>query len=162
VIKSFRLNQTNRPVDVLLYWSKDKDALLLTPPYQRGDVWGTRRRQNLIKSILLGIPIPSIIVNNRMKAEWKDGDWRIAVIDGKQRITSILMFLNGELPVPGEWFGVDAAMVTCTDLDIVKQRRFENRPMAFSEGALGTIDEEKLVLDLVNFGGLAQGEVDAD
>lgn len=161
MIKSFRLNQTNRPVDVLLYWSKDKDALLLNPPYQRGDVWGTKRRQNLIKSILLGIPIPSIIVNNRMNGEWKD-DYRIAVIDGKQRITSILMFLIGKLSVPGEWFGVDAELVTYTELDIVKQRRFGNRPMAFSEGTLGTVEEEALVFDLVNFGGLAQGEVDHD
>lgn len=161
MINSFRLNQTNRPVDVLLYWSKDKDALLLNPPYQRGDVWGTKRRQNLIKSILLGIPIPSIIVNNRMNGEWKN-DYRIAVIDGKQRITSILMFLKGELPVPGDWFGVDVELVTYTELDIVKQRRFRSQSLAFTEGALGTIGEEKLVFDLVNFGGLAQGEVDSD
>lgn len=32
-------------------------GLELNPPYQRGDVWTTEQRMNLVKSLLLGIPV---------------------------------------------------------------------------------------------------------
>lgn len=160
MLERFRLSATNRPVDVVMYFRNDPDGLLLTPPYQRGDVWGTKRRQNFIKSILLGIPIPSLIINHRMDGKWKD-DNRIAVIDGKQRMTSILMFIDSDLPVPGDWFDCDATLVTYRQLDVVHQRCFRQKPIPFSEGELPTLEQEQIVFDLVNFGGLAQGESDS-
>ena len=66
-----RLSQTSRPLDVVRFWEKE-GVLLLSPPYQRGIVWGETRQRNLIKSILLGIPIPSIIINDRAAASWPD------------------------------------------------------------------------------------------
>ena len=166
---------TNRPIDVVLHWRKE-GYLELNPPYQRGDVWGTKRRVNLIRSILLGVPIPSIIVNNRMHgaegSRYSDfsnsDDWQYAVIDGKQRLTSILMFLDSRLAIPTEW--IDPALiehkvgatVRYSDLTLSGTRHFKNHSMAFSEGALRTIDEEQEVFDLVNFGGLKQGEVDTE
>ncbi len=161
MLDRFQLSATNRPVDCVMYWRNDPEGLLLNPPYQRGDVWGTKRRQNLIKSILLGIPIPSLIINSRMDGGWKD-DYRIAVIDGKQRITTILMFMDSQLSVPGDWFGMDADLVTYQHLGVVNQRCFRSKPIPFSEGALKTIEQEQLVFDLVNFGGLAQGESDVE
>lgn len=112
---------------------------------------------NLIKSILQGVPIPSIIVNNR---DWESDNYRIAVIDGKQRITSILNFLGDSLAVPGEWFGVDMPFVHFGDLPIEKQRHFRQSTLAFSEGQLRSIEEEQYVFELVNFGGVPQGQKD--
>lgn len=155
-LERLRLNTTNRPVDVFHYW-QSQGYLEMNPPYQRGDVWGKTRRRNLIKSILLGIPIPSVVVNDRFSAS--NGE-EIAVIDGKQRITSILQFMDGTLTVPGAWFGLDDAWVRFPDLDIVLRRKFRNHTIGVSEGQLKTLEEEKEVFDLVNFGGLQQGEVD--
>lgn len=64
--------------------------LLLSPSYQRADVWPTATAQQLIESILRGIPLPSVILlkrqnGNRMQHE---------VVDGKQRLTSILRFVG--------------------------------------------------------------------
>jgi hypothetical protein len=146
-------------MDVISHWHQ-QGILLLDPPYQRGDVWGNRRRVNLIRSIILGIPIPSIIINDRFSASWKD-DESLAVIDGKQRITAILKFLNGDLRIPGEWFGMDGP-VTIQDLPMPQQRRFRQTPVAFSEGCLKSIEQEQEVFDLVNFGGIPQGETDND
>ena len=157
-LNRLRISQTSRPLDVVRFWSKEGD-LLLSPPYQRGDVWGIKRQRNLIKSILLGIPIPSIIVNDRGSACW-DGDYRIAVIDGKQRITAILKFLNDELSVHGEWFGMENEFVIYSQLPIPRQRGIKNHPIPFSEGQLATIEDEREVFDLVNFGGVQQGESD--
>lgn len=159
-LERLRLSQTNRPIDTLLYWKKEQQ-LNLSPPYQRGDVWGYRRRQNLIRSILLGVPIPSIIINDRFAANWKD-DESIVVIDGKQRITAVLDFLNDDLTVPAEWFGVDSFMglVVFSDLTPARQRYFRQFPLPFTEGQLGSLEAETEVFDLVNFGGVPQGESD--
>lgn len=66
------------------------NKLNLTPSYQRGDVWPTSSRQILIESILRGIPLPSVIL-----LKPSTGDARpFEVVDGKQRLTSILRFLG--------------------------------------------------------------------
>ena len=67
MLTRLRLSQTARPVEVIRYWHSE-NAMELNAPYQRGDVWGEVRQRNLIRSILLGIPIPSIIINDRATA----------------------------------------------------------------------------------------------
>lgn len=161
MLREMRLQQTNRPIDVIRHWHEEREGgLFLEPPYQRGDVWGTKRRVNLIRSILLGVPIPSLIINDRLHADWED-DFRIAVIDGKQRITALLMFIGSDLPVPAAWFDAGKGDVVFELLPRVTQRRFLNQAIPFSEGRLPTLKAEQEVFDLVNFGGLAQGEIDA-
>jgi len=64
--------------------------LVLNPSYQRGDVWPTTHCQELIISILRGIPIPSVIVLKKTDSGY--GHWE--VVDGKQRLTSILRFIG--------------------------------------------------------------------
>lgn len=164
MLKELRLTQTNRDVGTLKHWAEEygDNGLLLNPPYQRGDVWGSKRRVNLIRSVLMCVPIPSMIINERLFAEWPDGDARIAVIDGKQRITTLLMFVRGEFAVPGGWFGLRQKKLRFQELSQSQQRRFLNRPLAFSEGRLPSVEAEREVFDLVNFGGLRQGEVDTD
>jgi len=71
-LERLKLSQTNRPMDVIKHWHID-GQLLLDPPYQRGDVWGYKRQANLIRSILLGVPIPSIIINDRWQGEGGGG-----------------------------------------------------------------------------------------
>jgi hypothetical protein len=63
--------------------------LELSPPYQRADVWPTSDAQILIESVVRGIPLPSIIL-----LEQNDGAVRYDVVDGKQRLTSILRFMG--------------------------------------------------------------------
>jgi hypothetical protein len=66
-----------------------KGRLNLSPSYQRGDVWPTSDAQLLIESILRGIPLPSVII---LKPE--AGDAPFEVVDGKQRLTTILRFIG--------------------------------------------------------------------
>ena len=60
----------------------------LNPSYQRADVWPTADAQLLIESVLRGIPLPSVILLQR---NTEDGD-RYEIVDGKQRLTSLLRF----------------------------------------------------------------------
>jgi len=161
MIQRLRLCATNRPLEVICYWHDEK-GMLLSPPYQRGDVWGPVRQRNLIRSILLGVPIPAIIINDRASAGW-DEMISCAVIDGKQRITAILVFLQGNLGVPAEWFGVagdDHGLVHYPYLPLPVQRGFKMIPIPFCEGQLPNLEAEREVFELVNFGGVPQGESD--
>ncbi len=161
-MKRFELQNTNRPLDVLLHWHL-AGYLDLNPPYQRGDVWGMVRRQNLIKSILQGVPIPSLIINDRTRhyEAWGQPEGQfLAVVDGKQRISTVLSFFAGQFRVPGEWFDLASELVSFDDLSPPLQRGLKNRPLAVSEGSLRSIEEEMEVFELVNFGGVPQGASD--
>lgn len=68
-------------------YAKDQD-LELNPSYQRDSVWSTSDSQLLIDSILRGIPIPSIILTQ------VEGDDKLQIVDGKQRLTAILRFIG--------------------------------------------------------------------
>jgi len=64
-----------------------RGELIIDPDFQRHDVWKSRQRSELIESVLMGIPLPVIYL-----FESKDG--RKQVVDGRQRITAIIDFLN--------------------------------------------------------------------
>ena len=69
----------------------EKGALNLEPGFQRKSVWGVRDRQKLIQSILQNYPIPSVFL---YKSRDEGGRHKYDVLDGKQRLESILMFLG--------------------------------------------------------------------
>lgn len=61
------------------------DELEIAPEYQRHFVWEEDRESELIESIFLGIPVPSLFM-----ATNKDGTWE--VVDGVQRLSTLLHF----------------------------------------------------------------------
>lgn len=68
----------------------EKDYLNLEPGFQRDSVWTNSDRSKLIDSILRNYPLPSIFLYKREH----DGHYIYDVIDGKQRLESILMFMG--------------------------------------------------------------------
>jgi hypothetical protein len=64
-----------------------KKNIELSPSFQRRDAWGDDRKSGFIESIILGLPIPQIIL-----AERKDKKGSYLVIDGKQRLLSLRQF----------------------------------------------------------------------
>jgi hypothetical protein len=68
----------------------------LSPSYQRSDVWSTADAQKLIESVMLGIPLPSVIILEKSipSPETNRVDTICEVVDGKQRLTSILRFMG--------------------------------------------------------------------
>lgn len=59
----------------------------INPSFQRFFRWTEEQKVNLIESIILGIPLPSIFISQR-----EDGVWDL--VDGLQRISTILSFMN--------------------------------------------------------------------
>ena len=64
--------------------------LNLEPGFQRQSVWSQRDRIKLIDSLLRKYPLPAIFLYKRPK----DGELRYDVIDGKQRLETIFMFIG--------------------------------------------------------------------
>ncbi|MCJ1467216.1 hypothetical protein MMC07_005839 [Pseudocyphellaria aurata] len=71
----------------------------LAPHYQRGVVWTRKAMRLLIDSMWKGYYIPPVIFNLEL-IELEDGNLRYkrTCVDGKQRLTSIRDFMNGEFP----------------------------------------------------------------
>ena len=65
----------------------------IAPEYQRHFVWDDVRQSQLIESIFLGIPVPSLFM-----ATNKDSTWE--VVDGLQRITTLLNFIQPKEILP--------------------------------------------------------------
>lgn len=106
-------NSSNHPISDLRDWNNDK-KLEIRPDFQRREVWSKAAKIMLIDTIIRNIPMPKLyietLVNNR-------GTYRI-VIDGQQRITAILGYLNDEYAMPTsytfsqEWRGKKFSEVT--------------------------------------------------
>jgi len=76
---------------ISLYENKEID---IHPEFQRFFRWSINQKSNLIESILLGIPIPTIFVSQR-----KDGVWD--VVDGLQTEVSEIITDFGREPLTG-------------------------------------------------------------
>ena len=68
----------------------DDNEIVIQPEYQRLFRWSVAQRSKLIESILLELPIPQIFL-----VESDNGI--LELIDGLQRISSVLQFLNSSL-----------------------------------------------------------------
>ncbi|MGI8547462.1 MAG: HNH endonuclease family protein [Gemmatimonadaceae bacterium] len=85
----FSYDPTTKSVqDIVNYF--EKGQLKLDPPFQRQSVWSLRDRARLIDSIVNHFPVPSIYLYERKEG----GQIVYDVIDGKQRLESILMFMG--------------------------------------------------------------------
>jgi hypothetical protein len=64
-----------------------RENIKLDPIFQRRDAWTAPRKSRFIESIVLGLPIPQLVL-----AEAKDEKGSFLVIDGKQRLLSLQQF----------------------------------------------------------------------
>ena len=64
-----------------------KGNIELDPNFQRREAWRLRRKSNYIESLVLGIPVPQIVL-----AERKEKRGQFIVIDGKQRLLTLCQF----------------------------------------------------------------------
>ena len=68
----------------------EKGNIILDPEFQRREAWTPVRKSRFIESLLLGFPVPQIIL-----AESKEKRRKFIVIDGKQRLVSLKQFMQG-------------------------------------------------------------------
>lgn len=67
-------------------WNKEK--ILINEEYQRSFIWRPYQRRDLIESIMKGFSIGVLVV-------WKNKQDQFEILDGQQRIRTILRYLDG-------------------------------------------------------------------
>ena len=78
-------------------YQKIKDRkLILDPDYQRRVIWSNDKKTAFIESLYMGIMIPPIYVVEIPSEDILE-ETRYEVVDGKQRLTSIMDFIKGAL-----------------------------------------------------------------
>ncbi|MDA2925673.1 DUF262 domain-containing protein [Acidobacteria bacterium AH-259-G07] len=118
----------------IIGWLRDRyieGTLEIRPPYQRKPVWAARQKCYLIESVLMGLPVPEIYIQQSVSA---GGRTTYAIVDGQQRVRTILQFIGAEtdpeeqeynkfsldkLPAQSEWRNL-----TFSDLSEEKQIKF--------------------------------------
>lgn len=90
----------SHPISDIRDWNTNK-RLELRPDFQRNEVWSHSAQIMLIDTILKGIPIPKIYIKSIMK----DGNTYRVVIDGQQRLTAILKFVENEFVLKKPYVG---------------------------------------------------------
>ena len=175
------INASSMPLTMLVDFVRS-GRIDLNPPYQRGDVWTTDQRIALVYSWLVGATVPSITISDRSSSQWKDtatydigqtdtGIW--AVIDGRQRLTTAVMWMDGEFAVPASWWPAyeveqtedtdDGPYVRHTTLtDRGRNRGTDRTVMPVGVGAFTSLREEAQIYLLLNGGGTPQTEADMD
>ncbi|MFF0218264.1 DUF262 domain-containing protein [Streptomyces vinaceus] len=66
-------------------------VLVTSPPFQRRTAWNDQRKSLFIESLMLGLPIPPIVL-----AESQVNPSQFYVLDGKQRLTALRSFIANE------------------------------------------------------------------
>lgn len=115
-LKTNRISQVN-PTVSLLYDRVRFGEIELQPEFQRKDrIWPEKDKSRLIESILLGLPLPIFYF-----AERPDTDW--IIIDGLQRVTTLVDFMAGEFKLTDLERRVNNNSDFFKDLDRKDQRK---------------------------------------
>lgn len=92
-----------QPQTPAVAWFNDRNkekSLILKPPYQRKPVWSEDQKAYLIDTIISGYLIPEIFIH---RVTDHNGKTIYNVVDGQQRIRSILEFINGEFSLSDQY-----------------------------------------------------------
>ena len=124
------LQTTDYPLDDIMVRSEtravskvveriNRNRFFMAPDFQRDFVWEPARQSKLIESCIMRIPLPVLYV-----AEGNDG--RIVVVDGLQRLTTFVRFINDELKLTGLGEGHPLDGKRYSELSVNLQERVED------------------------------------
>ena len=122
--EDIRLNYQNSTVESLL----SKHLLFgvdFEPDYQRGLVWDQKDKESLLDSLFMGADIGRFVfrVKNDEEISDPDGDF-YEIVDGKQRMTTLLDFYAGRFPYKGAFYH---------ELSAKDRRRFRDASVSVAE-----------------------------
>ncbi|MEY8212951.1 MAG: DUF262 domain-containing protein [Colwellia sp.] len=103
--------------------------------YQRKLVWTLNEKEKFIDSLINGYPIPMIIAANYKKI---DDNTAFEILDGMQRLNAITSFIEGEFPVQGKHFDLEA--VAQTKSKLTSGELFQREPVLSIEDCSKILD----------------------
>lgn len=147
--------------DLIKYYNSNIDFDIMLSngqPLQRPFVWTLEQKRSLILSMLKELAIPEflVVVYRDYSQINQSKDILFKIIDGKQRLSTILSFINNEFPILIEGFGYFYG-----DLDATSQRLVWGRSLDFKivyeyDNKKLTDDDYIRLFEYVNFAGTPQ------
>lgn len=111
------------PVEVIV--QKYKRDQIFVPNYQRGFVWKKKQQSRFIESVFLGVPIMPMMVSVSGK------EAELEIIDGSQRIRTLVAYCNNELQLTGLEKLTLLNNTKFEDLSVYRQNNFLLRDFRF-------------------------------
>ena len=114
------------------------------PDYQRESVWDDADREALLESIFLKADIGKFVFVHLDDAEWSKRKCSYEIVDGKQRLLTLLAFFENRFPYKGKYYN---------DLSSKDKWAFKNTMVTIGE--LENADKETIlrVFIMLNRGG---------
>jgi hypothetical protein len=135
------MSHSPKPMSVMsIYRIFREGQLLVNRKYQRKLVWTLEEKQELIRSLLRGYPIPLVLLAKYAGS----ADDTFEIIDGMQRINAICAFLENEFAVDGHYF------------DVSKNTRTQEEA---NKGTFSKTDDSSRLLDTASCTSLIEYEV---
>ena len=117
--------------------SKEDSGLVMKPTFQRNPVWTVNQKSYLVDSILRSYPIPELYLQEKVNER---GDSQFIVVDGQQRIRTVLDYINNEFALVPSETGEQWENLTFDELSADDKKRFFE--YKFVIRLLPDIDEE--------------------
>lgn len=139
-----------QPTTQQITWFLDLDRnnqLDLNPPYQRKSVWSSKDKKFFLDTIFRNYPTPAIFIHRTID---NNGFAVYHVVDGKQRLETILNFAKNKLSIDNKFGDINLNGKKFKELEIGQKRMFWDYTLVvdFIESIDGTnIDQ---VFDRVN------------
>lgn len=94
------MNRQPRPQDISWFLDQERNNQLnVSPPYQRKSAWTPKDRRAFLDTIFRNYPCPAIFLHK----EIKDGKTVYNVVDGKQRLETIIGFAKDSIAIDKEF-----------------------------------------------------------
>lgn len=116
------------------------EEFVVRPPYQRKSVWGTKKQQALLDSLLRQYYVPRIVLREIRL----DNDKKVLeVIDGQQRIDTVQSFFSDNLKLPSSLEDLSTLLPNAKYSSLPSEmRRFVDR-IDFDADIVGQIDNPR-------------------
>ena len=145
--------QGRYPLEEVFKMFSNKNKYNDITDYQRNYVWSLKNRSLLIESFIMNVPIPPIFLYEKDYSFYE-------ILDGKQRISSIVMFYNDEFALEGleVWSELNGKKYSTLPIRIKEglDRRYLSSIIMLKESAKDTFEVNKLkkmVFERLNSGG---------
>ena len=111
-MRAMKRNPTTQDISWFLDLHRTKQ-LDLDPPYQRRSVWSPRDKRFFIDTILSNYPSPAIFLHKTLDDQ---GNATYHVVDGKQRLQTIIDFVENKVAIPEDYQDIQLQKKRWNDL----------------------------------------------